>query len=144
MNPFLAFIAVYSFVFYELYRSAKFKGNKTPIADWVFEWVWFALKSLDVLALFFYIFHNDGVALNPAIPALWIVNEILRKYWSVVFVDRDSPKMALLIASLIAATAIALLAVLGVDGHWLSFGLFTPVAVWCGVAVVLNGSIVSE
>jgi tryptophan-rich sensory protein len=143
MNPFLVFIACYTFVFFQIYRSEKFKGNTTSIPDWVFKLVWFVLQSLDTLAIFFYLYHNDGFVMNPAIPALWIVHELLRKEWTRVFVDEKMPKLALLIAALIAATAVALVAVLGVDQHWLSFGLFIPVAIWCGFAVILNGILIN-
>lgn len=142
----VAFLASFTFVFWETsqetgsafreYYDTKKKNLTVPIPGRWFGLIWFALKVLISLALFFFLRNNTSVSI--AIFTVWVVNEVLRKLWTSVFMDYKMPRLALLICYLIFATAGALVIMLGIDKKFLPMGLIIPYAVWCGVACWLN------
>lgn len=142
----ITFLASFAFVWFEVSQvSVKefreyYEKHRSKI--WpsfpgaVFGIVWFAIKIMIVLAMFFYLRRNATVSVS--IFALWVVNEVLRKYWTYFFMDMKQTAMALFVCLGILGTGLAVLILLGLGGHWLPFGLLVFYNVWVAFACILN------
>lgn len=142
----VTFLASFTFVFWETsqetgssfreYYNSRKNGLSVPIAGQWFGIIWFALKVMISLALFFFLRNN--VSISIAIFSVWIINEVLRKMWTSVFMDYKMPRVALVICYLILATAGAVVIMLGINQDFLPMGLMIPYALWSGFACWLN------
>lgn len=118
--------------YYEKHRSKIWPSFPGP----VFGIVWFAIKVMIVLAMFFYIRGNASVSVS--IFTLWVVNEVLRKYWTYFFMDMKQTALAFFVCLGILGTGLGVLILLGLGGHWLPFGLLVFYNVWVALACILN------
>ena len=142
----ITFLASFTFVWLEVSRTSTGKFRKyyernigritPPVPSWVFGTVWKVLKICIALALFYFLRHQANVSVT--IFALWIINEVLRKYWTYFFRDMQMPRTAFFICLGIFGTGLGLLILLGIDKMWISFGLMVPYVVWVSVACIWN------
>ena len=142
----VTFLASFAFVWFEVSQVTtrefreyyeRHKNKVWPaVPGWVFGLVWFAIKITIVLALFFYLRLNASVEVS--IFTLWVVNEVLRKYWTFFFMDTRMTGMAFFVCLGILGTGLAVLVLLALCEHWLSFGLLVFYNVWVAFACILN------
>lgn len=127
----------------------KERENLTPrsIPGWVFPLVWMLLKTLNTATIVLFsswLVTTDHWAW-PAVFALFFANQVLSKFWTIVFFRLRQPRWALVIAVVLFATAAATWGCMwgGLDNsnlYGIPIGLFTPYLVWLVVAIVLNAS----
>jgi tryptophan-rich sensory protein len=133
----LLLISLWVFEYWEISTRKVARDRAVFFPWWVFPIVWFVLKLLMVLSTFFY-WRDHSANVDVALVSLYFANGVLRKYWSVAFMDYNQSGIALVLAFFIAGTAIALVTMYGIQGLWLSFGLALPLAIWCTIAIGLN------
>jgi len=142
----ITFLVSLTFVWFEVSQVSvsEFRGyyekNKSKVwpqvPGWLFGVVWFAIKVMIVLAMFFYLRGNTSVSV--AIFALWVVNEMLRKYWTYFFMDMKQTGMAFFVCLGILGTGLGVLILLAIDQYWLPFGLLVFYNVWVAFACILS------
>lgn len=130
-------ISLWVFEYWEISTRKVARDRAVFFPWWVFPIVWFILKFLMVLSTYFY-WRDNSANLDVALVSLYFANGVLRKYWSVAFVDYNQSVLALVLAFFIAGTSIALVTLYGIQGLWLPFGLAFPLAIWCTIAVGMN------
>lgn len=118
--------------------QAIYEKRKSWIPSYVFGPIWLILYLCIFFSGYYAFTSPQDTNYFVAMVALFIVNLFLNKYWTVAFFDMERTVMALMIASLLLATAIGELVLMGLSELWLSFGLYMAYAVWLIVALVLN------
>lgn len=145
------------FIFWEPYtmkRSEqqwydKERVNLTPsnIPGWVFPIVWLVLKTLNTatIVLFSHFLISTDHWAWSAVFALFFANQVLSKFWTVLFFRLRQVKWALVLAIVLFTTALAawICIIVGRDNsnlYGLPIGLMIPYVFWLGVAIALNAS----
>lgn len=144
------------FIFWEPYhmkrsdqeRYDKESNNlKINVPAWVFPVVWLVLKMLNTATIVLFsswLVTTDHWAW-PTVFALFFANQVLSKFWTVLFFRLHQAKLALVLAIVLFATAAAAWGCMwgGLDNsnlYGIPIGLFVPYLVWLVVAIVLNAS----
>lgn len=114
------------------------------VPPWVFGPVWVVLYGLVAGALFSFArdHYDAGEGVTIAIVVLALSNLLFNKMWSPLFFGARMFVLAAIDATLIAATAIAVQALLGVQRAWLAFGLYFAYTVWVLYAMLISWAIV--
>jgi len=119
--------------------------QQMPLPQWAYGAVWFVLFGLNAAAGYTYwLCGRAAESTFIATLVLYGVNILLNKAWTGIFFGAMAPYWALADNVLILLTAIAVWALFGVGGVWLSFGLFTPYVLWLFVANYLNWRFIRE
>lgn len=132
-----------AFVFFQLSRVSVthsreiYERGPSCIPAGAFGIIWTIMYIL-IFFSGYYMFQADVQNYYTPILSLFIVNLFLNKFWSVAFFDMESPKIAVVIALFLTLTGAAVVVLMGIEGHWLSLGLYVPYVAWCAVAIVLN------
>lgn len=133
-----------AFIFYQVSNLTTkeikviYARNPSFIPDWLFGIIW-TLLYVGIFFSGYEAFRSDATNdyLVPML-ALFVINLFLNKFWTRIFFDEESPRMALAVVIGILLTGIAVLVLMGLAELWLSLGLFAAYIAWVSVAMILN------
>jgi tryptophan-rich sensory protein len=124
-----------------LYRDSADKYKVPHLPAGLFFWVWVALYALITAASILYILDYevdtpvDGNYM--AVVALMFVNISLNHLWMNLFFSARSYFWAMVDTWLVFGTAVAILIMFAVTGHWTCFGVYIAYPIWLAIASVL-------
>jgi tryptophan-rich sensory protein len=124
-------------------NAIRAKGGYAP-PGWLFGIAWWILYKLITVSLF--IFFRESPNTSWTYLAVFVTattNVLLNKVWSQLFWDWKRTGWSLAVAVLMLISSIVVLVFVALtpgNALWgLTFGLYTPYAVWLLVAIYLNG-----
>lgn len=112
----------------------------------LFPVVWVALYVLIDTSIYVF-FKNmypvipEGTYVVPTVVVLFIINMMIAKSWSTVFVVKRYTRVACLMCFLLVGTGVGILVPFGLNQRWIEFGTFIPYVVWCAFAFYLNAQV---
>jgi tryptophan-rich sensory protein len=150
----VAWTALVMFEVFTLSRSKRNQYDKEmrnlnmvayQIPSWVFPMVWYTLKTLIVLSMFFWAEYAVNVDdwTFPTVFALVFALIVLSKFWMPLFFDNCAYATSLGLAMVLFALSLAAMIIMIISNNegtlWaLPFALWVPVMAWYGFAVLLN------
>lgn len=142
----LLWVASFAFFWFEVSNVSVqefrtyYEANKSRISlappGWFFGVAWAAWKIMIWFAFCWYVRYNAAVRVD--ILAIWIINEVARKYWTYFFMDLRQRRIALADCAVVFGTALTLMILLGIHGHLLSCLLLLGYTGWTLVACLWN------
>jgi tryptophan-rich sensory protein len=147
------------FIFWEPYTMKRTEREKydqerpnlayvpANIPGWIFPIVWTILKSLNTAVIV--VFSSNIIDTNHwswiTVFSLFFANQVLSKFWTLLFFRFNQRKWALAVAVLLFTTALAawICMIVGRDNsnlYGIPIGLFVPYTLWLGFAIFLNVS----
>lgn len=94
--------------------------------------------------LSFFFYARNNTTFDVDILCIWFVNELTRKYWTFLFMDIESRRVALVDCIINVGTTITLMVLLGIRGHLLSCLLLLGYAGWTLIACVWNYQLIDK
>ncbi len=119
------------------YRQLRTKIPLAPRAE-AFAVAWIILYPLVGFSGLLFWHGFEASELYTAALVLWWVNLFLNSMWYRVFFGMQLIGWSLLLIIPIALTSLGALALFGVAGAWLPFGLYAAYVLWMAFAVYLN------
>ncbi len=130
----------------EWYKKESRSLQMCRVPQQVFPIAWFLLKSMLVPSIFLFLkFSIDSEHWAfLTVYIVFVINILVAKTWTLLFFTLRKPRLALVVALILAATSLVVLIamIVGRDNTgdlWaLPLGLYIPYVLWLCFAVVLN------
>lgn len=154
MSDYVTFISIVNFflwmyfVYVQLYNDTQREvrqkwyddinnGISFKLPKWIFFPAWLILYGLMTFSIFFYWNSPSERQYFIVVVILFSINVLINKLWSLVFFGMQDFFMAFALSIILLITAVIVLIYMGLDGAWVSFGLYAAYPIWLFIAMIL-------